>query len=217
MPIKVGPRISPDRQSAIEAHTHSRSTLLTQIAIVGPSAAARAHGSMASSFAALLEQAGAAKYATDTVRSLTAPPGDDLRGVVVAGGGVILVDEQDVGAPLLAALLLHVLTMLPPLQRPIVLFRPDRISVPDGLAHQTFDIVLGTATAAHSMLTQIEDGWTLRSADGSWQRTLLADLRNLTAAPDASAHATLMVGLEGGDDLAASPQARAAADMPVVE
>src|SRR4051812_43837195 len=47
MPISVGPRMSPERQSAIEAQTHSNSTLLTQIAIVGPSAIVRVHGSMA--------------------------------------------------------------------------------------------------------------------------------------------------------------------------
>src|SRR5690242_11270112 len=46
MPINAGPRMSPDRQSAMEAHTQSSSTLLTQIAVVGPSAVARDHGSV---------------------------------------------------------------------------------------------------------------------------------------------------------------------------
>src|SRR5689334_12593930 len=40
--------MTPERQSAIEAHTHRSRTLLTQIAIVGPSAVARTHGSTAS-------------------------------------------------------------------------------------------------------------------------------------------------------------------------
>src|SRR5689334_13217880 len=45
--MRIGPRMTPDRQSAIDAHTHKSSTLLTQIAIVGPSAVARDQGKRA--------------------------------------------------------------------------------------------------------------------------------------------------------------------------
>jgi len=150
----------------------------------------------AASFAALLERYGVAHLATDAVRSLTASPGDDLRGVVAAGGGVVLTDNVAADGRLLAALLLHLLATPPALARPVVLLRPPHVAVPSALAAQALDVVLGATEPAHSTLARTAAGWRLTSADNSWQQ-LLTSLAHTAPLPDAASHSALLQGLAG--------------------
>lgn len=153
-------------------------------------------GHQAASFADLLPE----YLANDETRLLTAPPGDDLRGVVAAGGGVILV--EDLNNPHLAALLLHLL--IGDLSRPLVVIRPDYIAIPEALQATAFDVVLGEAPS-HTLLRELPDAWTISDADTHWSYRLQRDLQAASFSTDEGIQSALMAGLEGHEQRQAAP------------
>jgi excisionase family DNA binding protein len=159
-------------------------------------ASSNGQGHQAASFADLLPD----YLANDETRLLTAPPGDDLRGVVAAGGGVVLV--EDLNNPHLAALLLHL--MIGELGRPLVVIRPDYLALPEALEGSAFDIVLGEAPS-HTVLRELPDAWTISNADTRWSERLQRDLQAVSFSTDEGIQSALMAGLEGQEERQAAP------------
>lgn len=159
-------------------------------------ASSNGQGHQASSFADLLPE----YLANDETRLLTAPPGDDLRGVAAAGGGVVLV--EDLNNPHLAALLLHL--MIGDLGRPLVVIRPDYIAIPEALESSAFDIVLGEAPS-HTLLRELPDAWTISDAETRWSHRLQSDLQAASFSTDEGLQSALMAGLEGHEPRQAAP------------
>jgi excisionase family DNA binding protein len=153
-------------------------------------------GHQAASFVDLLPD----YLANDETRLLTAPPGDDLRGVVAAGGGVVLV--EDLNNPHLAALLLHLL--IGELGRPLVVIRPDYLPLPEALESSAFDIVLGE-NPSHTILRELPDAWTISDADTRWSYRLQRDLQAASFSTDEGIQSALMAGLEGHEQRQAAP------------
>jgi excisionase family DNA binding protein len=145
-------------------------------------------GHQAASFVDLLPS----YLANDETRLLTAPPGDDLRGVVAAGGGVVL--AEDLNNPHLAALLLHL--MIADLGRPLVVIRPDYVVIPEALVPTAFDIVLGDAPS-HTVLREQPDGWVLSDPDSRWSECLQRDLQAVSFSSNEDLQSALVAGLEG--------------------
>jgi hypothetical protein len=164
-------------------------------------------------FGELLAQIGGKRLATQPLLGLTAPPGDDLRGVVAAGGGIALVDDGDAGGALLADLLMACLAS-PPLERPILLLRQPGMHVPASLAEQAMQIVLGHEAAVAATLTSIPptEGWRLTFSDGSAPVDLLADLTSTPLSADANYHGRIIAGLSGSGSAVALDDGEGALD-----
>lgn len=159
-------------------------------------ASSNGQGHQAASFADLLPD----YLANDETRLLTAPPGDDLRGVVAAGGGVVLV--EDLNNPHLAALLLHL--MIGDLGRPLVVIRPEYIAIPEALQSTAFDMVLGEAPS-HTVLREQPDAWTISDADTRWSYRLQRDLQAASFSTDEGLQSALVAGLEGQEQRQNAP------------
>jgi hypothetical protein len=159
-------------------------------------ASSNGQGHQAASFADLLPD----YLANDETRLLTAPPGDDLRGVVAAGGGVVLV--EDLNNPHLAALLLHL--MIGELGRPLVVIRPDYLSIPEALESSAFDMVLGEVPS-HTVLRELPDAWTISNADTRWSYRLQRDLQAVSFSTDEGLQSALVAGLEGHEQRQSAP------------
>jgi excisionase family DNA binding protein len=168
-------------------------------------ASSNGQGHQAGSFADLLPT----YLANDETRLLTAPPGDDLRGVVAAGGGVVLV--EDLNNPHLAALLLYL--MIGDLGRPLVVIRPDYLPLPEALESSAFDIVLGEAPS-HTILRELPDAWTISDAADCWNYRLQRDLQAVSLSTDEATQSALMAGLEGKEQRQAAPAPILAAGEP---
>ena len=152
---------------------------------------------------------GGEQYCTESVLALTAPEGDDLRGVVEAGGGVLLVDDSSPGGRLLATLLFALLATDPPIDRRMLIIRPAQIGVPAALAQRAIQVVFGEDAAALGTLRALSDSWRLTHADGSPATELDADLDRPPSALDESSYGTLMNTLDGKTEERASSQADA--------
>ena len=152
---------------------------------------------------------GGEQYCTESVLALTAPEGDDLRGVVEAGGGVLLVDDASPGGRLLAMLLFALLSTDPPIDRRMLIIRPAQIGVPAALAQRAIQVVFGEDAAALGTLRALSDSWRLTHADGSPATELDADLDRPPSALDESSYGTLMNTLDGKTEEQASGQADA--------
>jgi len=152
---------------------------------------------------------GGDQYCTESILALTAPEGDDLRGVVEAGGGVLLVDDSSPGGRLLAMLLFALLATDPPIDRRMLIIRPAQIGVPAALAQRAIQVVFGEDAAALGTLRALSDSWRLTHADGSPATELDADLDRPPSALDESSYGTLMNTLDGKAEERASGQADA--------
>ena len=150
--------------------------------------------------ALLLAARGAGQRATPAVRSLTAPPGDDLRGVIDAGGGVVLATDGEADQQLLAALLLASLADETPPPRPLLLLRPPTVSIPPALAARSLQVVT-RPTTCHSTLVHGSGGWTLLAADGEWRCALGHDLALAPPPLDPERQAALLEGLGEVDNI----------------
>jgi hypothetical protein len=152
---------------------------------------------------------GGEQYCTESVLALTAPEGDDLRGVVDAGGGVLLIDDASPGGRLLAMLLFALLSTDPPIDRRMLIIRPAQIGVPAALAQRAIQVVFGEDAAALGTLRALSDSWRLTHADGSPATELDADLDRPPSTLDESSYGTLMNTLDGKTEERASSQADA--------
>ena len=162
---------------------------------------------------------GGEQYCTERVLALTAPAGDDLRGVVAAGGGVLLIDDGSPSGRLLSMLLFALLASDPPTDRRMLIIRPAHIRVPDALAQRAIQVVFGEDARALGTLRARSDSWRLTHADGSPATELDADLNRPPSALDGRSYGTLMDTLDGRKDAAsrAQPEAQPLISAPAVD
>ncbi|HEX6288252.1 MAG TPA: hypothetical protein VFZ66_03635 [Herpetosiphonaceae bacterium] len=156
-------------------------------------------------FAPLLAQVGLAELATDAVNGLTARPGDDLAGVLLAGGGVVLADQGNGAGDLLANLVLAACAPAGQGDRPLLIIRPAALAVPEVLGTRAIQLVLGT-TAAHATIRAVEDGWHLESGLGGAAIRVSADLTAEPAGLDLALHTSLVTTLDGPEHQTAAGQ-----------
>ncbi len=140
---------------------------------------------------------GGEQYCTESVLALTAPEGDDLRSVVDAGGGVLLIDDASPSGRLLGMLLFALMAANPQIERRMLLIRSFQIPVPAALARRSIQVVFGEDAAALGTLRAAGDSWRLTHADGSPATDLDADLDRPSSALDVHSYETLMDALMG--------------------
>ncbi|HEX6293028.1 MAG TPA: hypothetical protein VFZ66_27845 [Herpetosiphonaceae bacterium] len=157
-------------------------------------------------FAHVLAQVGLADLATEAVRGLTARPGDDLAGVLLAGGGVILVDQGTGEGDLLANLVLAACAAAGDGERPLLIIRPAALAIPDALGTRAIQLVLGGNAAAHATLRAASDGWLLTSTTGGAEIRLSADLTAEPTGLDLALHTSLVTTLDGPEHHTAAAQ-----------
>jgi len=146
--------------------------LLAQ-AIGGPAAALP---TLPSRFGAVLDALGATALRVPALLGLATTPGDDLRGVLAAGGLIVVPQDGDAASTLVARLLLAYLATPPALGRGVLLLAEPALLPPEALAQQAIQVVLGERSDALLRLAATENGWTLRGPDGASLAELLPDL-----------------------------------------
>ncbi len=156
-------------------------------------------------FGELLHELGAGHLATETLLGLTARPGDDLAGVLAAGGGVILLDNGDSESELLGNLLLAACGPTARSGRPLLIIRPPHVTVPGLLEDCAIQLVLGRSRSSLATLQAGEESWQLIPADGAAPLTLHADLGRESSANDENVHDSLVATLNGPDGQPAAP------------
>jgi hypothetical protein len=152
-------------------------------------------------FGAFLAQYGVPALQTEAVLGLTALPGDDLRGVIAAGGGVALIDDGDAGSKLLIDLLLAYLAVEG--TRPVLLIRPPNTGVPPALAKRALQVALGVEANLPALLTSIimpgTEGWHLSFAGAAKPIELLPDLSATPLNADSDFHGRIISGIADPD------------------
>ncbi|MDP9313422.1 MAG: hypothetical protein M3R24_21500 [Chloroflexota bacterium] len=156
-------------------------------------------------FGELLHELGAGHLATETLLGLTARPGDDLAGVLAAGGGVLLLDNGDGESELLGNLLLAACGPAARAGRPLLIIRPPHVTVPGLLEDCAIQLVLGCSRSALATLQAGEACWQLIPADGAAPLTLHEDLGREPSANDENVHDSLVATLNGPDGQPAAP------------
>lgn len=146
--------------------------LLAQ-AIGGPSASLPA---LPSRFGAVLDTLGAESLRVPAVLGLATMPGDNLRGVLAAGGMVVVPQDGDAASTMVARLLMAYLATPPAIGRGLLLVVDPTIVPPEALRAQAIQVVVGERSDALLRLGATDGGWKLCTPDGSAVAELLPDL-----------------------------------------
>lgn len=146
--------------------------LLAQ-AIGGSSASLPA---LPSRFGAVLGTLGAESLRVPAVLGLATMPGDDLRGVLNAGGVVVVPQDGDAASLVVARLLMAYLATPPAIGRGLLVLSDPAIVLPEALRQQAIQVVVGERSDALLRLVHTDLGWKLCAPDGSLVVELLSDL-----------------------------------------
>lgn len=149
--------------------------LLAQ-AIGGASASLPA---LPSRFGAVLGTLGAESLRVPAVLGLATMPGDDLRGVLNAGGVVVVPQDGDAASLVVARLLMAYLATPPAIGRGLLVLSDPVIVLPEALRQQAIQVVVGERSDALLRLAHTDLGWKLCAPDGS----LVVVLPDLLAQP----------------------------------
>ena len=147
--------------------------LLAQ-AIGGPDAVLAAP--LPTRFGNVLEILDAAALRVPEVLGLATMPGDNLRGVLAAGGLIAVPQDGDAASTLVARLLLAYLATPPTIGRGVLVLTDAGLVPPEALRAQALQVVLGSRSDALLRLEPSESGWMLRAPDGTVVAELLPDL-----------------------------------------
>lgn len=145
----------------------------------------------------LLRHIGQSDMATQGVLGLTARPGDDLAGVLSAGGGVVLLDSNDPESDLLGRLLMAACLPVARVERPLLVIRPVHLALPDVLAERAIQLVLGTSSSVLATLQAQDERWCLTHTDGTPDILLVEDLNTEPTDLDENIHTSLVTTLNG--------------------
>jgi hypothetical protein len=190
----------------------------------------------------VLDALGAGALRVPAVLGLIAPPGDELRGVLAAGGMVVVPQDGDAASTVIARLLMAYLATPPAIGRATLMLADPALVAPDVLRDQVIQIVAGERADVLLRMTATDAGWRLSGPDGAHIAELLPDLmaqpsagtgalvetivQAIGPAPAALAAATSMSdeppawwdGGERNDDLdAPDDELAAAAELPADE
>lgn len=138
----------------------------------------------ATRFGEVLDLAGAGALRVPGVLGLTAPPGDDLRGALAAGGLVVVPQDGDAASAVIARLLLAYLAAPAFSERALLLVLDPALVPPPPLRDCALQVVLGARSDAVLTLSEGVATWQLLDTAGNCVVELLPDL---TSAPDAGA------------------------------
>lgn len=131
-------------------------------------------------FADALDALGASALRTPELLGLVAPPGDDLRGVLAAGGIVVAPQDGDAASAVVARLLLAYLATPPEHPRALLLLLDPALVPPETLRQQAIQVVFGPRSDALLELRRAAQGWQLCDPAGA----CVAELQpNLLAQP----------------------------------
>ena len=161
-------------------------------------------------FAEALMAAGVPSAATEALRILTAPEGDDLNEIISLGNGALLLLDEP--TDMLAADLLLALIAATEIRRPMLVIRPEGITLPRPIAEVAIQLVLDPNTM-RLMLRDAGDHWMFEEY-GAKPIMMLADLMAEGQAVE-GVEEDLVEGL--GRDLVpnASPRSDAAGALPL--
>jgi hypothetical protein len=161
-------------------------------------------------FAEALMAAGVPSAATEALRILTAPEGDDLNEIISLGNGALLLLDEP--TDMLAADLLLALIAATEIRRPMLVIRPEGITLPRPIAEVAIQLVVDPNTM-RLMLRDGGDHWMFEEY-GAKPVMMLADLMAEGQAVE-GVEEDLVEGL--GRDLvpSASPRSDAAGAVPL--
>jgi len=142
-------------------------------AIVGPAGKLDAQPAR---FAAALDELGAGALRVPAVLGLVAAPGDDLRGVLAAGGLVVVPQDGDAASTVVARLLMAYLATPPAIGRAVLMIVDPALVSPAALRDQVIQVVLGERGDALLRMASSDAGWRLSGPDGSHVADMLHDL-----------------------------------------
>lgn len=136
--------------------------LLAQ-AIGGPAATLPV---LPSRFGAVLDALGAEALRVPEILGLVAAHGDDLRGVIAAGGILLVPQDGDLASAIVARVLLAYLATPPNLGRALLLAADPSVILPEALQQQAMQFIFGKRNDALLSLGATASGWTLAQPDG---------------------------------------------------
>lgn len=133
-------------------------------------------GSLPARFAEVLDELGASALRAPELLGLVAPPGDDLCGVLAAGGILVVPQDGDVASAVVARLLLAYLATPPAHTRALLLLLDPALVPPVTLRHQAIQVVFGPRSDALLELRRATGGWQLCDPAGACVAELQPDL-----------------------------------------
>jgi len=127
-------------------------------------------------FAAALDQLGAKALRVPAVLGLIAAPGDELRGVLAAGGMIVVPQDGDAASTVIARLLMAYLATPPVIGRATLILADPALVAPAALRDQVLQVIIGERADALLRMTATDAGWRLSGPDGTQLTELLPDL-----------------------------------------
>jgi hypothetical protein len=149
--------------------------LLAQ-AIAGPDAGEHMGSPPLDRFATVLDALGAEALRVPAVLGLLAAPGDELRGVLAAGGMIVVPQDGDAASTVIARLLLAYLATPPAIGRATLILADPALVTPAALRDQVIQVIIGERADALLRMTATDAGWRLSGPDGTQISELLPDL-----------------------------------------